>query len=605
MTAEPPTASRLPRTLILLAAVVTVAAALAGAPAVALVATVACVASVMPGPTLLRRLVFALPVLTGLAAAAFTVLAVISVETDVQWVMVGVAVACAVVAVVFPPLSAPVADTVDAWSAAATVAALALVARAAVTWHAPEILARLAKHTDGIRHIALGAAVERHGGYVTFSPDPHRLPGLQHYPQGGAGIIAIVLRAFAGRHPDIASTTVVGFWVLVATLALMTWVFTTLALSLARRTNAFTGRPHECATVAVIAVAVAAVGPHFVVYEPGYFTQDVALVALLTSMCLMLGSRDDHRVVATSAALLIALAQTWYLLLPVVGLLVSWWWREHRPTKADMAWMLAAAPFVVFPLVTGPSPTRQLVVSGGTPQPSKFVIAAMLVGGGAALPALRRQAIARRRDLLTVTMAATFALMLLVGTVEIAGASESSAYYAIKLFVLVLILGGLAIAVVLPAAARSSDPRDRVLAVVMGVSIVGMTAAGWPYYVNKTSTPTTRNVREAELYFSLRPTVESSAGLTVIYDGCDERDRFLTHALATLGNEFDPSRFRDMTRYMNSTGSPPSGLAALSRDPGVRNLRVITAQPCAPHDIDELRQLPHVTVIEKAQQTSG
>ena len=41
-----------------------------------------------------------------------------------------------------------------------------------------------------------------------------------------------------------------------------------------------------------------------------------------------------------------------------------------------------------------------------------------------------------------------------------------------------------------------------------------------------------------------------------------ERDRFLTHALATLGNEFDPSRFRDMTRYMNSTGSPPSGLAA-------------------------------------------
>lgn len=596
---------RLTRTLILLAAVVTVATALAGAPVVALVGTAACVASVTPGPTLLRRLVFALPVLTGLTAAAFTVLALIGFEADVRWVMVGVALACAVVAVVYPPQSAPVADAVDAWSAAATVGALALVGRAAVTWHAPEMLARLAKHTDGIRHIALGAAVERHGGYVTFSPDPHRLPGLQHYPQGGAGIMAIVLRAFTGRHTDIASTTVVGFWVLVATLCLMTWVFTTLALSFARRTNGLTGRPQEAAIVTVIAVAVAAVGPHFIVYEPGYFTQDVALIALMTSMCLMLDSRGNHRTVAVLAVLLITLSQTWYLLLPVAGVIVAWWWHEHRLTKTNFVWMLAAAPFIVFPLVTGPSPTRQLVVIGGTPEPSRYVIAALLIGGGATMPVLRRQAAARRWNLLTVTLAASLALMLLVGAVEIVGASATSAYYAIKLFVLVLILAGLAIAVALPAALRSNDPRDRVLAVVMGLSIIGMTAAAWPYFVNKTSTPPARNVREAELYFAQKPTVERSAGLIVIYDGCDERDRFLTHALTTLGNEFDPTRFHDMTRFMNSSGSPPRGLASLSHDPGVRSLRVITAQPCAPRDLDELRKLPNVTVLGETQRASG
>src|SRR4051812_46042243 len=181
-------------------------AAIVGWLAIEVMAALLLLAWVIPSATIVRRLVIALPVLVGTMSMAFTVMSVLGATSEFRWQLLTVAILTAIPAAIEPRPPAAWADAADGWSAVASVAVVAIVARSAFTWSSADVLARLATHTDAIRHITLGSIVERHDGYVTLASHmEHLLPGLQRYPQGGAGFLAVVLRAVGGSHPDVAS----------------------------------------------------------------------------------------------------------------------------------------------------------------------------------------------------------------------------------------------------------------------------------------------------------------------------------------------------------------------------------------------------------------
>jgi hypothetical protein len=579
-------------------------AALVGWFGLELVATILLVASAIPAATVVRRVVIALPVFVAAMSLAFTVLSVLGLTPDLRWTLLAVALVSFVAAVVAPPASIPFGDAADAWSAVTSLAAMAVVARSAFTWSSGDILARLATHTDAIRHITLGAVVERHDGYVTLASNmEHLLPGLQRYPQGGAGFIAVALRAFSGSRPDVASTVVVGYWVLVGVLALTVWMTTTLAIVIARRSSAHELSWRQLGAAALVVGLTAVVGPQFLTYELGYFAQEVATVALLGSLCVMIESGWRLRTAVTLVALVVAVAQSWYLLTPIiVGAIAWWWWGQHRRRLLVIP-AIVAAPFIAFPFIAGPSPTEQLLATGNTPAPTEFAVAALIVGGGAGLVALGvRPLRARAGGVFVVAMVLLAALTVAVGILELARGGADSTYYAIKLFVLLLLFAGVAMGAGLSAAMHSRTSRDGVLAATTGVATVVIAAAGWSYFADKSSDPPPRTAHEAQFYLDHAGSIQPKA-IVLAYDGCGRADRFLSHAFANFSMEFSPEVNPDFADFMNARDGDAAGIATLLRHVSGRSVEFITDRPCAPQEVTRLDDLPRVTVLRSAKST--
>jgi hypothetical protein len=564
-------------------------------------ASFAALAVCMPGPTLARRAVVAVSTYVGVTSMAFTVLSVCHLRTDLRWLVLGVGIATVVAAAVAGPVRVRLADSVDVWSAATSVLVVMVVARNGFRWGPADIIARLASHTDGVRHITLGAAVNDHGGYLTLAGGPdHLLPGLKHYPQGSSGLLAIVLRSLAGEHPDVGITALIGFWVLVSILGLTTWVITTLVILLARRASPKPLGSREVAAACLVIVATGALGPEYLTYELGYFAQQVATLALLSSMCLLVEVPWRGRLAATLALLLVCVAQSWYLLTPIFAVVAGlWWWRQPR-RRLMTAPLAVAAPFVAFPFVTGPSPTKQLVAVGITPTPNEIVVSALVIGGIVAAFVLHR--VGRRGECATLLRALVviLAFMLLVGAMELMRASADSAYYAVKMFVLLLMFGAIAMGAATALTLATRDGRDRVLAGAMLIAAMATVVGGFSYFHGKTIDPAPRAVREAQTYLDLVDHHDDRA-IIVAYDGCGVRDRFLSHAMANLSMEFSPQFIHDMATFMNSDGANINGLTRLARDPQVPRLEVVTYSPCAPQRVAELAKLPHVTVIDASE----
>jgi hypothetical protein len=578
-------------------AAVAAVSAFAGWVGVEALAALVLLAFVLPAPTVLRRLVVAVPVFVGASAIAFTLLSVAHVQADLRWPLLAVALMTFAVATAAPQPLPPWADVVDAWSAATAVVVGVVVAHSAFAWGAANVLARLATHTDAIRHISLGAAVERNDGYLTLAAHmPHMLPGLQKYPQGSSGFLAITFRAVAGTHPDVASTLLVGYWTSVAVLGLTAWLGTSLAIAVARRTVTRPLSWPQIGAGSIVIAATGAVGPQFLTFELGYFAQEVATLALLATLCVLVEARWRTRVAVTLMLLLVAAAQSWYLLTPILVTVVGWWW-WRQPSRRTLALPAAAAlPFVAFPFLTGPSPTNQVLASGVTATPSKLAVAALILGGGIALVVLRPRPLrARAGGVLAVSMATVMALMIAVGAVELVRAGPGSAYYAIKLFVLVLLFAGIAMGAGLPVALVTAAARERVLAAATCISALAVLGAGWAYFADKTADPAERTTQEARQYLQLTRHWPRGA-LVLIYDGCGRRDRFLSHAVANLSSEFAPALNTDLAAFMNSRDDRSGGIPDLARR--LRgHLEIITAQPCAPQQVDRLDRLPGVSVI--------
>src|SRR3954471_17457944 len=434
----------------------------------------------IPGATIVRRLVIALPVLVGTMSMGFTVLSVLGVTADFRWQLLTIAILTAFPAAFWPQPSTPWADAADGWSAVTSVAVVAIATRSAFTWSSADVLARLASHTDAVRHITLGSIVERHDGYVTLASHmEHLLPGLQRYPQGGAGFLAVVLRAVGGSHPDVASAITIGYWVLVGVLGITVWLATTLAINIAGRSSERGLSWKSLGAASLVVGATGAIGPLFLTYELGYFAQEVGTVALLASLCMMSESEWRPRTAVILVLLIIGVAQSWSLLTPVVVTGIAWWWWAQPRRRLLALPALLAAPFIVFPFVTGPSPTKQLLATGTTPVPDQLAVAALIVGGGVGLVSLGiRRIRTRASGTFVVTTAAIMTLMLAVGIIELVQAGPGSAYYAIKLFVLLLLFAGIAMAAGAPVALRSGTSRDRVLAATTGVATTVVALAG-------------------------------------------------------------------------------------------------------------------------------
>jgi hypothetical protein len=161
--------------------------------------------------------------------------------------------------------------------------------------------------------------------------------------------------------------------------------------------------------------------------------------------------------------------------------------------------------------------------------------------------------------------------------------------------VLVLLFAGIAMGAVLPVALVTAAARERVLAAATCISALAVLGAGWAYFADKTADPAERTTQEARQYLQLTRHWPRGA-LVLIYDGCGRRDRFLSHAVANLSSEFAPALNTDLAAFMNSRDDRSGGIPDLARR--LRgHLEIITAQPCAPQQVDRLDRLPGVSVI--------
>jgi hypothetical protein len=187
-------------------------------------------------------------------------------------------------------------------------------------------------------------------------------------------------------------------------------------------------------------------------------------------------------------------------------------------------------------------------------------------------------------------------LLAVVGVAEIVQAGANSAYYAVKLFVLVLEYAAVIMAAGVATALGVRGSRETILAAATSVAAVSAAASGIGFYLSHTATPPARSVREAALY--LQHTRHMRSGDFVLaYDGCGMGDRFLSHAFANLSGEFSPALNNEFAKFMNAKRSNIDGLRQLASDRRVSNLVIVTSRPCEAGQLRQLSTEPGVTVI--------
>lgn len=559
------------------------------------VATIALVAIQMPGTTWVRRVVTAVPAIVGATACVFTVLAFLHMTPDLVRVLQVVAVGAAVIGIAAPATArARILDDIDVCSAVTAVVVAIAVARTTPGWTAGAYLARLARGTDATRHVAIGAAVAAHHGYVTFAPTPALMDFLHRYPQGGAGLLALIGRS-AGVTSSAASLADTGYWVAVAVFALTAWLAVSVALVGAARIVGVRATATARVTATGAIALMFTVGPAFFVFDQGYFAQEVATLALFAIVLAVVSGSGSSRAAITASVLVVALTQSWYLITPIaVGVVALFWWRT-RPGKWAFLGGILCAPFVAFPIATGPSAAKQLSAFGGTISPGRVAVCGALIAIVAGLIALRvqpEQPVETR--VITQTFAMLLAMTVLVAIFQLLHGGLG--YYTVKLFDLSLLYGGVVVAVGLAVAtAGFAHTPQRILAGAASAGVLTMTAMCLPYFIAHTGTPAARQVAEASAYLQRHPDGLPPGSAAAAVDGCGAPAQLLTQAFANMSRQWSPAVDEDVARNLAARPGDVSALIDLASRS--RILEIYTYRPCDTAAVATLRRQPHVRIV--------
>lgn len=312
---------------------------------------------------------YALLVLFGANAFVLTVLAVLGVSWNAHFI-----VALYLMTSGLTPVQRSHRPLVggDAWAVITAITAFVVFIRPFVGVSLGRKLALLSYSTDAGNHLSYVRTDMLKLGYDHAS----------QYPQAWAGNVGLIVDLLVGRHPSARTFIAVAVPLIVGFYALLVFFAISLAGSVLGHRGSGLTRNLGVGVAAVCLGLSVIVGSSNLLLESASYTQIVAITILL-AVALLLSSQEltgSWWSLAVLGFLGLGLMQTWYLLAPVLALLLVMYLFSRRPGVVRS--LLVATPFSVvalYPIVNGPPAVAQINAPGGAPFPGPATVTTLLL----------------------------------------------------------------------------------------------------------------------------------------------------------------------------------------------------------------------------------
>lgn len=546
-------------------------------------------ASLMPGRSFVRRALYSLVALYAGNAAVLTAFAVARVPCNPAWIVAGYLVMGFAISTRRRPQIAPLSRTDDRWALGLGLVAFCVVARDLVFASTARVLGILSETTDPATHIHLIRAIMRQRGYVTFASQTGLDPGVNLYPPGWAGNVWFFVELGWGRH--VGPFTVVRLTALAAVFgyAVLVALLTLLAMDLLPE------RTPRAGAIALLAPTVLCGFVIFFVHAASY-SQIWALNAILVVL-LLIGDRAVSATTCTAlaAAAAVVLAQSWYLLAPMVGAVALVLVAERRPARrVVVAWAVVAAPFCVFPILTGPDPVAHLKMHGPATLPTITGVVGLLIATAAGLAVLMTRRLDDRGQVLglAATIVAGLFVVLFLAVTGPEGVRVVS-YYNGKVLLSVFLFGTIA------AAATWGGQRLLFALAVVGViaGLIGARDEGWPPGPGIVSKTVDEPVFAA-LVASHPRGITPDTDVWVV-DGCDQlSDLVSSKWMYDISLAWSQARYDAAYAYAFARSHPMDELQKRLADPTLKTMELYVGHQCHPQEVAQLATNPKVHVIK-------
>ena len=455
-------------------------------------------------------------------------------------------------------------------------------------------LTLISQTTDGGNHAQLVLGTQEARGYLAFHPVAGMREGMDQYP--GAWPANVWLLGELGLMHRIAPLDVVRLLAAlgVVTYALLMCLTCRLALSLHRSLRDATIESRL--TVVGLTGVSSLAGFGLYMLNLASFPQMLASIAIILAIWCLFDATSPLMALVATCLSTVVVAQSWYLLLPVLlgphlVLLV------HRRPKSNHIALgaLATTPFVVFPLLTGPG-SKHLAATGPSVLPPLWGILGLLLATAVAVATLLVQRAAE--DVIRLATCATVvgALLLLAALVFVQPHEQAGAYYYTAKALLTLLWLGTVGAAALGGLATRGRPGAL-------ISVVCILGAAW----------TTRHLalppreahtaghlvpRELDAVLERHPHLLAPGTDIWLADGCDRvGDLVGSKLFYDLSLTWDERRAAALGAYTDRGAPLHEVLSQRSEDPAVGAVEVYVVRPCQQRQLTTLMNLPKVTVI--------
>jgi hypothetical protein len=426
-----------------------IAAQLLGIAPLGLLSLVAVTAWIVPATTTVTAAFLALPVLVGAACVLLTVTAVAGVGLFGTTVVLILLVVVTVLAAFSRRRSDDVLDLDDVLATLSAAVTFVWFFAPFVGASAGRRLALLSFTTDAANHLQLVRAVMEHGGFVTLRPglDEQLFGGMQDYPPGFSGALGSVLQSLQGSRPTLAALSQAAAVAVVALYALLAWLGTRLALALHRQVAPHAGRA-SAITVALVSTGFFVVGYNPQLLRDAAFAQILATAAVLAGALVLTAGRPGPAGALSLGLLGVTLMDAWYLLAPVLALVVlAYVLRTRQGRRPAVAVLAAMVPFWAFPVLTGPG-RKHLSVPGFLFFPTApGVLAVAGTVAASVVYLVLRPGTRNGRRLPLALVAATFGCTVLIGAYQTV-TDGTVGYYSVKLLYTTFVVAGCVTALV-------------------------------------------------------------------------------------------------------------------------------------------------------------
>jgi hypothetical protein len=557
------------------------------------------VSSEVPGRTWARRGLLGIFVVFGINAGALTALAVLHVPCRPRLLM-AVLLALALVrqARRTPRPRVPVASPADRWALAAGVLTFLALYAPFLGARSGRVMSLLSRTTDGATHVQLVTAVLRSHGYVQLIHPSGLSQGVDHYPSGWHGNAWILSDLLLGDHPSSSALRALIAACAIASFAILAALAAAVVLDLVAKGVPLVLRSYLASLSSLALITLFGVG--LLLLQLGSYTQLLAICAVL-AVVLLAGetASTDGPALLVAGACAVCLMQTWYLLALVVALPLMLLLLARRPSPLPLAgFLLVTGPLCLFPIVTGPALTH-VDAPGPESLPTLVGVLGLLVATAiGCLHAVRGGVTMQERALTAATVGSLFTLIALLLRDGSFAAGHVS-YYAAKVLLSVLLIGGVAACAVIGARARSASSAPSAMALL---AAGGLLVAAWTTR-SLTLPPRVNDVSHVdpvllETLLSDHPQGEPQGTISLLADGCDRLlDRVGTKWLADTTLSWSPLLSTTLVNYSAEARGQVGTLEDVLTRPELLQLELYVRKPCDTTAIARLESQPKVRVI--------
>ncbi len=570
----------------------------------------------LPVTTRISGVMLAFPVLFGIVTCVLTI-------TSLLGVFVSARVFFAILLVTFailcelrsPVMPRTLFSTCDLWALATAGLIFLVFYWPFIGKSTGQTLALLSQTTDAGTHLSIARAVMREGGYVTLVPGASEslLGGSQGYPPGLSGNLGTLMQMFAGPDPTISNFVGASTPLLIGSYAMLSWLATWLALHLV---GAVTGR---LTTLSALSTATASglsftLGYAVLLIRGASYAQIAATALTLAFLTVVVMNRADARLSVTLAlsALSVGVAHSWYLLTPLLA--IPWivhLSRNRYRRKARLALLTAILPFLLFPLIQGPDPIKQVGMAGyaAVPSVTGLLIVLALATWSMYFLIARQKGARFDRLLLVSSLISALVLLIGVGLLQVRTGGQVS-YYSAKLFysflVFVAVAGSAATGILFRHRSISYlqlHPAMRLGAACLSLFPLAGAASGIltmpsmiaPFLRGESATQNSSLLQAA---FDAHPRGIPQDSDVWIVDGCGRGANNISNKwLYDLSLGWNSDRERAIVEFINRRNDDWSPVLRRASDPKVRAITLYVGKPCRGDGISEILNEPKVRVV--------